>query len=129
MYTNQLVTVFRERFADLCDRADVPDSEIARELDVSKQTLSAWRCGTRSPKRPTLETIARYFGVNVDWLMGFDVPMRGEDSDNKKLTPEDELDNELVSLLSDLSPDEVVRVLDFVSGLKAAREAKSSHSK
>ena len=128
MYTNQLVTVFRDRFADLCDMSDMPDSEIAKQLDVSKQTLSAWRCGTRSPKRPTIETIARYFEVNVDWLLGFDVPMRGT-SESKKLTPEDELDNELINLLADLTPDEVVRVLDFVSGLKAARAGAASRNK
>lgn len=129
MYTNQLVSTFQDRFSNLCDSIGAPDFEIAKGLDVSKQTLSAWRCGTRSPKRPTLETIARYFSVNVDWLLGFDVPMKGESYNNNKLTPEDELDNELISLLSDLTPDEVVRVLDFVSGLKAARAAKSSRSK
>lgn len=129
MYSNQLTSTFRDRLGFLCESIGLPDSEIAKGMDVSKQTLSAWRCGTRSPKRPTIESIARYFGVNVDWLLGFDVPMNGTNCENKKLTPEDELNNELISLLSELSAEEVVRVADFVSGLKAARAAKSSHSK
>ena len=129
MYTYKLISSFKERLSDLFDSSPLNATDLAKELDVSKQTLSAWKCGTRSPKRPTIETIARYFNVPVDWLMGFDVPNNKDTYENEKPTPEDELDEELVNLLSDLTPDEVVRVFDFVSGLKAARGASASRSK
>ena len=129
MHTYQLVTTFKERLSDLCHESMRTDSELAKELGISKQTLSAWKCGTRSPKGPTIETIARYFGVHVDWLMGFDVPQNSEAYEKEKPIQEDELDNELISLLSDLTPQEVVRVVDFVSGLKAAREGEAFHNK
>lgn len=126
MHTYQLVSNFKERLIELCSTSPMSDTEISKSLGISKQTLSAWRCGTRSPKGPTIETIARYFGVQVDWIMGFDVPK--VDNEEKPI-PEDELDKELINLLSDLTPEETIRVIDFVSGLKAARGAGASHSK
>lgn len=122
MYTNELVTVFRERFTDLCNESPMNDTEIAKKIGVSKQTVSAWKIGDRSPKQPTIETIANVFHVNIDWLLGFDVPKSIGNYKNKKLTPEDELNNELLSLLTRLTPAERLRVLDFVKGLSASHE-------
>ena len=124
MHTGKIVTTFKERFNDLCEKTPHNDSEIARELHVSKQTLSAWKCGTRSPKGPTIETIARYFGVAVDWLLGFDVPEH-----NEKPTAKGELAEEVVNLFADLTPEEIRRVADFVSGLKAAHAGEEVHRK
>lgn len=129
MHTYQLVTTFKERLSDLCEASPKNDTDLARDLDISKQTLSAWKCGTRSPKRPTIITIARYFDVSVDWLMGFDVPQQPEEYEKNKPIPEDELDNELISLLSDLTHDEILRVIDFVSGIKAARATSAFQRK
>lgn len=125
VYTGKLISNFKDRLNDLCSRSELNDTELARKLDVSKQTISAWKCGTRSPKPLTVEMIANRFGVAIDWLMGFDVPEEQE----KKPIPEDELDNELINLLSDLTPQEIVRVIDFVAGLKAARAGEVSPHK
>ena len=53
-HTGRKVTTFKERLSDLCAESPLNDTEIARELHVSKQTLSAWKCGTRSPKELTI---------------------------------------------------------------------------
>ena len=127
MHSYKLISNFKERLIELCNTCPMSDTEIAAALGISKQTLSAWRCGTRSPKGPTIETLARFFHVSVDWVMGFDVPKDGKDEE--KPIPEDELDNELISLLSDLTPQEIAQVAAFVSGLKAARAASASRSK
>ena len=67
------VATFRERITELLDECDQTASVLAKNLHVSRQTLSAWKTGVRSPKEPTIIAIARYFGVNELWLMGFDV--------------------------------------------------------
>ena len=64
---------FQARLSILLDEYNGTDSDIAKGLNVSKQTISAWRSGTRSPKKPTIESVARYFNVNIPWLMGLDV--------------------------------------------------------
>lgn len=133
MQTGKMVSTFRERLTLLCERAKQAegkhvkqsDEEIAKGIGVSKQTVSAWRCGDRSPKQPAIEATARYFGVNIDWLMGFDVSEKSN-IENKKPIPENELNKELVSLLADLTPQEISRVADFVSGLKASRAEVAS---
>ncbi len=71
--TNKKVSTFQERFAELLDERPESDTELAKKLMVSKQTVSAWRTGVRSPKINTAASIARAFGVNVDWLFGYDV--------------------------------------------------------
>lgn len=72
-YTKQKVTTFQKRFSDLIESSDKTITAIAKDLHVSNQTISAWKIGTRSPKSPTVIVIADYFGVTVEWLMGFDV--------------------------------------------------------
>lgn len=72
MLSGMKVTTFKERLNDLCESSPLTDTELAAKLKVSKQTLSAWKCGARSPKEPTIIALAQYFGVTVDWLMGFD---------------------------------------------------------
>lgn len=73
-YTKEKVSSFQERFTELCDSKSTTDSALADKLGVSKQTISSWKSGYRSPKIPMVELIAREFDVNVYWLMGYDFP-------------------------------------------------------
>ena len=72
-YTNKKVATFQERFALLCDENSGTLTKLAESLHVSKQTVSAWKNGTRSPKQPTIVAISDYFNITIEWLMGFDV--------------------------------------------------------
>ena len=63
----------QERLNELFDNDPRNDNVIAQALGVSKQTISSWRHGTRSPKKPVLIQIAKEFDVSIEWLMGFDV--------------------------------------------------------
>lgn len=77
-----------------------------------------------------LELLKFYNGNTEDAVKAYRAIERDRyEEANKKPIPEDELDNELISLLSDLTPEEIVRVADFVSGLKAARAATASRNK
>lgn len=64
------MATFQERFNIL--RADFQgnDSELAKVLGCSKQTISAWASGKRSPKFLTVKGIADYFNVSPLWLVG-----------------------------------------------------------
>ena len=73
IYTGLKVATFKERFNELCENNPQNASRIADDLHVSRQTVSAWRSGYRSPKEPTIIAIANHFRVTVPWLMGFDV--------------------------------------------------------
>ena len=70
----------QERLNELFDADSRNDSSIAAALGVSKQTISAWRSGFRSPKKPMLIKIAELYHVSIEWLMGFDVDKTGSGS-------------------------------------------------
>ena len=66
------ISTCKERLNYLFDHSNKNDTAIAEELDVSKQTISAWRKGTRSPKKPMIDKIASHYKVDVVWLMGYE---------------------------------------------------------
>lgn len=49
-------------------------TQLADTIGMSKQTISAYTTGVRSPKRPAINAMADALGVNPLWLMGYDVP-------------------------------------------------------
>ena len=78
-YSGKKISTFKDRFNLICSDQAMSASSLADALHVSKQTISSWRVGTRSPKLPTILSIAQYFRINVEWLMGFDVSMSTAD--------------------------------------------------
>jgi len=95
-YTGKKVSTFRERFTELCEADSKNATAMANALHVSKQTISAWKSGTRSPKDLTIVAISEYFNVSIPWLMGFDEPKMRKSLDDpltyngKKLSKADE---------------------------------------
>jgi transcriptional regulator with XRE-family HTH domain len=63
----------QQRLNELFDADPRNDTSIANALGVSKQTISMWRSGARSPKKSMLIKIAAIYNVSIEWLMGFDV--------------------------------------------------------
>lgn len=71
------VATNQERLNELFDADPRNDTAIAAALGVSKQTVSMWRHGTRSPKKSVLLRIRDVYQVSLEWLMGFDVDKHG----------------------------------------------------
>ena len=67
------VATSTERLNELFDSDARNDTAIAKSLNVSKQTISAWRNGSRSPKKSMVIKISEVFHVSIEWLLGFDV--------------------------------------------------------
>jgi len=100
MYSRMKITTFNDRFDTLCSESSLNDIQIAQRLGVSKQTISAWRSGQRSPKPPTITTISAYFHVSIRWLMGFDVPRYEEDATAKEESTSIEIKHPEVRILA-----------------------------
>ena len=65
---------FQTRFNELLASFKGNDTDVANLLGVTKQAVSNWRNGSRSPRKDTIIEIAKKFNVSIEWLMGFDEP-------------------------------------------------------
>ena len=111
-YTKQKVTTFQKRFSDLIESSDKTITAIAKDLHVSNQTISAWKIGTRSPKSPTVIVIADYFGVTVEWLMGFDVEKtKNENGTDHSEDPEIRI---VSGMMETMSQEQKQQVIDLI---------------
>lgn len=94
-----------EVFEQLLQKHGVTSYKVAKEAGVTQTALSNWKSGRSTPTTKTLQKIADYFGVTIDYLM------TGKDESEKKevtLTRRDERDikKDLDSIMEKLSAGE-----------------------
>lgn len=78
-----------EIFEQLLQKYDVTPYKVAKAAGVTQTALSNWKSGRSTPTTKTLQKIADYFGVTIDYLMnGTSEPQKKEIT----LTPKDERD-------------------------------------
>ncbi|MCI9271804.1 MAG: helix-turn-helix domain-containing protein [Dorea sp.] len=58
-----------EVFEQLLQKNDVTPYKVAKEAGVTQTALSNWKSGRSTPATKTLQKIADYFGVTIDFLM------------------------------------------------------------
>ena len=112
---------FGDVLRTLREERGISQKMLAIRVDITQSSISDWEADRKMPPVKTILKIADIFDVSLDRL--FDRPIK------KEIQPTadgDELDKELVTLLQELPPQDIQRVVDFVQGLKAAREAPSS---
>lgn len=58
----------REKLIVLRDRAELSQQALADLLDVSRQAVTRWESGTTVPTTDNLMSLAKLYGVSLDWL-------------------------------------------------------------
>jgi len=104
------VATSRERLNELFDNDARNDSAIARALGVSRQSVSSWRSGVRSPKKPMLIKIAETYHVSLEWLMGFDVD-RNYTSKRSAIIPDSDLFKKLLMHMAPMDYEVMMEIL------------------
>ena len=61
---------FGDRLREIRQREEMSQSELARILYISPQTITAWETGRVVPRLDMAVTVAEFFGVSLDWLTG-----------------------------------------------------------
>lgn len=61
--------MFKKIFIDLCNAKNESPSAVCRSLGLAPATFSCWTDDS-VPRRATLQKIAQYFNVSVDYLLG-----------------------------------------------------------
>ena len=61
--------MFYDIFANLCSQNKVSPSAVVKAIGLNKSSATYWKKGT-TPSSDTLQKLADYFGVSVDYLLG-----------------------------------------------------------
>lgn len=58
----------RDKMIVLRDKAGISQMALAEQLGVSRQAVSRWESGDATPSMDKLKTLAKIYGVSLDWL-------------------------------------------------------------
>jgi transcriptional regulator with XRE-family HTH domain len=64
--------IFYERLKELRIEKGIGQIELAKAVNVSKGIISLWENGLREPKLSNLITLANFFEVSIDYLVGLE---------------------------------------------------------
>lgn len=56
------------------EAANIPRYKAAFHVDVTDKTLGTWESGQRSPSLEQSTVLARLYGVDPNWLAGWEAP-------------------------------------------------------
>ena len=66
------MTQFIPRLTSLIKNSGKTQTEICKELGISKQKMTNWKSGYTQPSIDDIVMLARYFGVTTDYLLGLE---------------------------------------------------------
>lgn len=99
---------FYENYVKLCNSVGKSPSAVAVELKFGKPSVTRWKSGTE-PRDATLQKIADYFGVTVEYLKGEET--KKDPATNGEVSPERQ---ELLDLIDSLSDDQCRKLAGII---------------
>lgn len=115
---------FAERLKQLRHESGRSQSEMAKIFGITKSSLSMYELGLRRPPQEVIETIADYFNIDLDYLMGrTDVRNRAPIGMDDLINPSDR------AAIDDVMQDpKLLRLLDELSDLSDEQRARAIDS-
>lgn len=78
--------MFSKRLKLLREERKISQAELGKALNITQQTVNHYETGKRKPDQDMLESIADYFNVSIDWILG-----RSDDPKLRQITDTDML--------------------------------------
>ena len=100
---------FYDRIIDLCVKTNINKTTLEKKLGFSQNSVNKWKTSTPSVKK--VQQLADFFNVTPAYLMGFETDK-----------PYEEKKAEVKSLVSDLTPEEIKKVQEYIVFLKSQRK-------
>lgn len=106
-----------EIFEQLLQKYGVTPYKVSKATGVSQSSLSDWKLGKITPTTKTLQKIADYFGVTIDYLLS------GEDEPKEKRNPYSDLQGIYLSYAKEaqdngIDPDDIKLALETIIKLR-----------
>lgn len=111
--------MFQIRLKLLRENANLSQSNLAKHLGTSQGAVGNWESGIRQPNLDMLAKLSDFFGVSVDFLLG-----RDDEQTKKEIAAlsDDDLNFEIIKLLSDFTPETRDLALQILRTLKDHEE-------
>ena len=120
--------MFKENFIKLCNQKKESPSFVCKKVGITPATFSGWNENS-IPRRATLQRIADYFGVSIDYLLR---ETEGQEPllflDAPDVRPDDALDayeQKLIQMFRQTSIDGKIRILNTVEQITLEIEKKA----
>lgn len=111
--------IFYEIFERLCKEKGITPTKAARDVGVAQPVVSQWKKRGSTPKAETVQKLADYFGVSVDYLLG-------KSGENSQLENQlDDFSTHLIEITKDLSEADRQLVLGMARRLRDTGESGS----
>ncbi len=114
-----------EIFEQLLQKKGVSPYKVAKETGVTQTALSNWKLGKSTPTAKTLQKIADYFGVPIDYLTTGKMPESKTGyylNDETAAIAQEIFENKELRMLFDASrnatPEDLLTVRDMMLALK-----------
>lgn len=122
---------FSDRLAGLLVEKNITQKELAMNCGLSTQCVSALITGRNNPTGSTVATLAQFFGVSADYLLGLidDFGARTAPAPAVMGDTNNAQERELLELFRTLSPYLQGLTLDTVRGWAGGAGDKSLHKK
>jgi Predicted transcriptional regulators len=65
-----VLSIFADRIRDLRDKKGYTQDEISRVVGKSREAVSKYEIGEREPDLTSVATLAKYFNVSADYMLG-----------------------------------------------------------
>ena len=62
--------IFKDRLKELRLDKGLSQMQLAKELNLSQSAVAKWELGKTEPTATAIITVANYFDVSVDYLLG-----------------------------------------------------------
>lgn len=62
--------IVAERIKELMDEKSLNQVKLAEKIGIGQSAISAWVLGKKLPSIASLWSLADYFGVDIDYLVG-----------------------------------------------------------
>lgn len=64
------ILAFYTIFEQLCNEESISPAQVRTDLGINQSTMASWKSRNLTPKAETIQKLADYFGVSVDYLLG-----------------------------------------------------------
>ena len=96
---------------------ELKQADLSRMTGIPTSLMSNYIKGTKFPSLTNSISLAKALNVSIDALAGLD-----EDKKSAHISADGPSDEDLIRLWKSLSPEEILRMRDFVQGLIASRK-------